>query len=127
MRRRAPRLSVSLVLAVAVAAPAWAMCGVTLVASASRHVCPMMADDHCGTSGPRASGNCCVSDSPLPDPSVPPAVISGPDQRLAQAGQAALPARMFELAPGAPFGIVVRAPLKPPRIPTHLRNTSLLI
>lgn len=127
MRRRALRLSVSLALAVAVAAPAWAMCGMTLVANASRHACPMMADDHCGARGPRASGNCCVSDSPLPDPSVPPAVISGPDQRLAKTGQAALPARIVEPAPGTSFGIVARALLKPPRIPTHLRNTSLLI
>lgn len=129
VRSRILRLVVSVVLTAATAAPAWAQYGVALAVSVSRHVCPMMAktDDHCPRTGPQACGDCCVSETRLPDSSVPPAVVSDQSLRPAPIGHVALPEAIFGSALARPLDVVARAPLKPPRVPTHLRNVTLLV
>ena len=128
MRRRWWSIAVSLVLVTAVTAPAWALCGSALVLAASGDVCPMPAEDHCGKSDARARADCCLLDARMPDANVPPAVVAAPGSKLAPDTTAVVPSSINSGVPGGPaLGIVARAPLKPPRTPTHLRNSVLLI
>jgi len=127
MRCRGWCVTVSFVLAAVIAAPAWATCGAALVVAASHDVCPMPADDHCAKSGPRASADCCLLDARMPESNVPPAVVAA-GSKAAPDATAIVPASIGAgVSDGPSLGIVARAPLKPPRTPTHLRNSVLRI